>query len=140
MPIDPQKSARRNTVLGVGELAHLTRDFDWSSTRLGPISDWSKELISLVNVTQALFDLVGDSASFLLTEKKDDEDALSDQIDFSISSGEIAIDTKFLDRPGDTPIVKDAQIHLSRWLVAHDVQEAAAAAIVLRLKSYFVYA
>jgi signal transduction histidine kinase len=53
MPLDAQKSARTGTVVGAGELAHLIREFCWSSTSLGPISAWSKELLSLVNVILA---------------------------------------------------------------------------------------
>ncbi len=39
--------------MGGGELAGLVRGFDWSSTGLGPIEAWTKELLALVNVILA---------------------------------------------------------------------------------------
>ena len=40
-------------VVGTGEMADLVRGYDWSSTPLGPIEDWSKELVTIVNLTLA---------------------------------------------------------------------------------------
>src|ERR1700722_11342431 len=38
-------------VMGKGEMADLVRAYDWSSTPLGPIESWSKELVTIVNLT-----------------------------------------------------------------------------------------
>jgi hypothetical protein len=38
-------------IIGVGEMADLVRGYDWNSTPLGPIESWSKELITIVNLT-----------------------------------------------------------------------------------------
>jgi len=38
-------------VIGTGEMADLVRAYDWSSTALGPIESWSKELLTIVNLT-----------------------------------------------------------------------------------------
>ena len=38
-------------ILGAGEMATLVRSYDWSSTSLGPISCWSAELVTIVNLT-----------------------------------------------------------------------------------------
>jgi PAS domain S-box-containing protein len=40
-------------IIGSGEMADLVRDYDWSSTPLGPIEAWSKELVTIVNLTLA---------------------------------------------------------------------------------------
>jgi PAS domain S-box-containing protein len=40
-------------IIGTGEMADLVRDYDWSSTPLGPIETWSKELLTIVNLTLA---------------------------------------------------------------------------------------
>ena len=40
-------------IIGAGEMADLVRSFDWSSTPLGPIESWSKELLTIVNLTLA---------------------------------------------------------------------------------------
>jgi PAS domain S-box-containing protein len=40
-------------VIGTGEMADLVRRYDWSSTPLGPIDAWSKELVAIVNLTLA---------------------------------------------------------------------------------------
>jgi len=40
-------------IIGTGEMADLVRDYDWSSTPLGPIEAWSKELLTIVNLTLA---------------------------------------------------------------------------------------
>src|SRR6202453_4236517 len=38
-------------IIGKGEMADLVRAYDWSSTPLGPIESWSKELVTIVNLT-----------------------------------------------------------------------------------------
>lgn len=38
-------------IIGIGEMADLVRDYDWNSTPLGPIEAWSKELVTIVNLT-----------------------------------------------------------------------------------------
>jgi PAS domain S-box-containing protein len=38
-------------IMGKGEMADLVRAYDWSSTPLGPIESWSKELVTIVNLT-----------------------------------------------------------------------------------------
>jgi PAS domain S-box-containing protein len=40
-------------IIGTGEMADLVRAYDWSSTPLGPIDSWSKELLTIVNLTLA---------------------------------------------------------------------------------------
>lgn len=40
-------------IIGTGEMADRVRDYDWSSTLLGPIEAWSKELVTIVNLTLA---------------------------------------------------------------------------------------
>ena len=40
-------------IIGTGEMADLVRGYDWSSTPLGPIEAWSKELVTIVNLTLA---------------------------------------------------------------------------------------
>ncbi len=40
-------------IIGKGEMVELVRAYDWSSTPLGPIEGWSKELITIVNLTLA---------------------------------------------------------------------------------------
>ena len=38
-------------IVGGGEMAARVRGFDWASTQLGPIESWSKELVTIVNLT-----------------------------------------------------------------------------------------
>ena len=40
-------------IIGAGEMADLVRGYDWGSTPLGPIGTWSKELVTIVNLTLA---------------------------------------------------------------------------------------
>jgi PAS domain S-box-containing protein len=40
-------------IIGTGEMADLVRGRDWNSTPLGPIEAWSKELVTIVNLTLA---------------------------------------------------------------------------------------
>src|SRR6202046_386111 len=44
-------SSNSSRILGSGEMANLVRAYDWSSTPLGPIKSWSKELLTIVNLT-----------------------------------------------------------------------------------------
>lgn len=51
-PLQNDPSAAPSTrVLGTGEMADRVRAFDWASTPLGPIESWSKELLTVVNLT-----------------------------------------------------------------------------------------
>lgn len=43
--------AQPSRIIGTGEMADLVRGHDWSSTSLGPIENWSKELLTIVNLT-----------------------------------------------------------------------------------------
>ena len=45
--------ATSGRIIGTGEMADLVRGYDWSSTPLGPIEAWSKELVTIVNLTLA---------------------------------------------------------------------------------------
>jgi len=38
-------------IVGKGEMAGLVRTYDWASTSLGPIDNWSRELVAIVNLT-----------------------------------------------------------------------------------------
>jgi hypothetical protein len=38
-----------NLIFGSGEMADLIRAFDWRTTSLGPIEDWSESLLITVN-------------------------------------------------------------------------------------------
>lgn len=92
------------------------------------------------SITRALFDLVGESASLFMVEARSDEDALIEQLDFSMSVRAFDIDSTFLDRPSDLPIIHSLDAVLQQWLEKHKLSKATAKAIVERLPSYFVYA
>lgn len=87
-----------------------------------------------------MFDLVGESANQSLADAKEDEGSLIGKSDFSISSSDVSLDSKFLDRPADLPLISDIQGLLERWLEGHGAAEPAAKAIAERFPSYFVYA
>jgi PAS domain S-box-containing protein len=38
-------------IVGKGEMADRVRSYDWAATSLGPIAGWSRELITIVNLT-----------------------------------------------------------------------------------------
>jgi len=44
-------SSLANRIIGSGEMADRVRAYDWSATPLGPIACWSKELVTIVNLT-----------------------------------------------------------------------------------------
>jgi PAS domain S-box-containing protein len=44
---------KTDRIIGTGEMAGLVRDYDWGATSLGPIELWSKELLTIVNLTLA---------------------------------------------------------------------------------------
>ena len=92
------------------------------------------------SITRAIFELVGENASQQLIDNKKSSDALVDQLDFSISAGEVYIDHKFLDRPADLPLLKEIQSLLQKWLEGLGVSNPSANAIIDRLPSYFIYA
>jgi len=45
--------APQSRIIGSGEMADRVRAFDWGSTALGSIATWSKELLTIVNLTLA---------------------------------------------------------------------------------------
>jgi hypothetical protein len=101
------------------------------------------ELVFLLirrSLTMAVFELVGDSASQFSETAAADADVLVDRLDLSIEAEDMSIDQKFLDRPGDLPIVESFKGLLFGWLKGLRIEESAADAIACRLPSYFVYA
>jgi PAS domain S-box-containing protein len=46
---DPPATSRQNRISGTGEMARLTRTFDWSQTAIGPIERWPETLLIAVN-------------------------------------------------------------------------------------------
>ena len=92
------------------------------------------------SLTTAVFELVGDSASQLSDKTAADADALADSLDMSIEAKDMSVDRKFLDRPGDLPVVESFKRLLSDWLKGLGIEEPAADAIAGRLPTYFVYA
>jgi uncharacterized protein YjbI with pentapeptide repeats len=92
------------------------------------------------SLTIAVFELVGDSASQFSQAAAASADSLVDGLDLSIEAEDMSLDQKFLDRPGDLPIVKSFRGLLSDWLKELRIEESAADAIAGRLPSYFVYA
>jgi PAS domain S-box-containing protein len=46
-----QPVALSSRIIGTGEMADRVRAYDWASTSLGPIESWSKELLTIVNLT-----------------------------------------------------------------------------------------
>ncbi len=85
----------------------------------------------------AAFELLDNSASQLSDTAATDADALVDNLDLSI---EMSVDQKFLERPGDLPILDSFKTLLSAWLQELRIEEPAADAIADRLPTYFVYA
>jgi hypothetical protein len=65
------------------------------------------------SLTMAVFELVGDSANQLSDTAEVDADELVDSLDLSIEAKDMRIDQKFLDRPGDLPIVDSFKTLLS---------------------------
>jgi hypothetical protein len=51
VPSDSERTV--STILGTGEMADLTRAFDWSTTPLGSIDCWPELLVSYVNTILA---------------------------------------------------------------------------------------
>jgi PAS domain S-box-containing protein len=47
------QSFRRDSIFGTGEMARLTRAFDWSQTPAGPIEQWPETLLITVNTMLA---------------------------------------------------------------------------------------
>jgi PAS domain S-box-containing protein len=47
--IAPSEPSRRTHIFGTGEMARLTRAFDWSQTTVGPIEQWPDALLITVN-------------------------------------------------------------------------------------------
>jgi hypothetical protein len=46
----PRTAPTLNRIIGDGEMAELTRKFDWRSTSLGPIESWPDLLVTTVNM------------------------------------------------------------------------------------------
>jgi hypothetical protein len=92
------------------------------------------------SITLALFNLLSEISSQQLLDAKKDSETLLDQLDLSISAGEVHIDHKFLDRPADLPLVGEMQSLLQKQLESLGVKTHTSKAIVDRLPSYFVYA
>jgi signal transduction histidine kinase len=47
--LSPASGGRASKLFGIGEMADLTRTFDWSKTSIGPIDQWPEVLLNTVN-------------------------------------------------------------------------------------------
>jgi hypothetical protein len=92
------------------------------------------------SLTAAVFDLVGESATLPLTGGAPDADSFLEDMDPAVALGDIQIDRRFFDRPGELSIVSEVQTMLRKWLEAHGLEKPQARAIAERMKSYFLYA
>ena len=45
----PDVGGGANKLFGIGEMADLTRTFDWSQTAIGPVDQWPEVLLNAVN-------------------------------------------------------------------------------------------
>jgi len=127
----------------VGKWEEIGSDTAEALSAIGLATDPGELVFLLIrrSMTIALFELLGESASQQLVDvKKEDSDALVQQLDFSGSLGDVHVDHKFLDRPSSLPLVEDIQGLLTKWLQGHDILESTAQAISDRLPSYFVNA
>ena len=109
----------------VGKWEELGTDTIEALSAIGLSTDPGELAFLLVrrSITKALFDLVGESASQSLAETRENEDSLIEQLDFSISSRQINIDRRFLDRPSDLPLIHDLHTLLQQWLEAHGIKK-----------------
>src|SRR5262245_60313269 len=125
----------------IGKWEELGNDTVEALTAIGLATDPAELSFLLIrrSVTKALFALVGESASQLLNEGKKDSESLVDQLDFSLSSREVWVDRRFLDRPASLPTLVDLRALLQTWLEAHGLSSPTATAISDRLPSYFTY-
>ncbi len=124
-------------MFGSKDSNHLTctRRLSWRSRA-------SELLFLLINrsVTKSVFDLIGDSASQIVSDTSSEADSLLEQLDFSISSRPFRIDHRFLDRPSELRLVGDVQYLVQTWLEGLGVSTPSASAIAGRFPSYFTYA
>src|ERR1044071_138466 len=81
------------------------------------------------SLTTAVFELLGDSASHLSDKAAADADALVDSLDLSIEAKDMSVDQKFLERPGDLPIINSFKTLLSDWLKQLGIEESEADAM-----------
>jgi hypothetical protein len=78
------------------------------------------------SLTMAAFELVGDSASQLSDKTAAEADTLVDSLDLSIAAKYVNVDRKFLDRPGELPVIDSFKTLLSDWLKGLGIEESAA--------------
>jgi hypothetical protein len=49
--LEADHALRADRIIGTGEMADLVRSYDWGTTALGSIENWSVELLTIVNLT-----------------------------------------------------------------------------------------
>jgi uncharacterized protein YjbI with pentapeptide repeats len=125
----------------VGKWEELATDTVEALSAIGLSTDPGELAFLLVrrSITKALFDLVGESSSQLMVDKSNENGRLAEQLEFTINFSELTVDSKFLDRPADLPLVNHVQELLEQWLQIHSTPKPAAKAIAARFPSYFVY-
>ena len=96
-------------------------------------------IIIIRALSAAIFELVGESANLFTLDPSVDEEGLSAYLGDLLSSRELLINARFLDRPGDIAITQDLKTCLGIWLERHGILPSSSSAIVDRLPSYFVF-
>ena len=126
----------------VGKWDEISTDTVETLSAIGLATEPGELVFLLIrrSIIRAVFDLVGESVGRQLEEVEKDTDTLVEQLNFSILDGDVQIDRRFLDRPGDLPLIKALQSLLQQWLKGLGMEKPTSKAIVNRLPSYFVYA
>jgi hypothetical protein len=91
------------------------------------------------SLTTAIQDLVSESLEMFTSPPKDLERFCND-LDFSLEDKPVVIDESLFLHPGDLPLLQDVRLVLQEWLMGYGLEEAQAAGVGARLRSYFVHA
>ncbi|MDI1447792.1 pentapeptide repeat-containing protein [Polyangium sp. 6x1] len=98
---------------------------------------WELVFRSLV---QAMRELVRELAETLTIQPVGDPEVLGETLKVALAEQELAIDSKFFERPEDFPLLRMIAPTFEEWLRKHDLPDAASRAVSGRLPSYFVQA
>jgi uncharacterized protein YjbI with pentapeptide repeats len=91
-------------------------------------------------LTRAAFDLAKEDIKFVALTVSSVPEDICDKLDFSLEQANVTIDRDFFEHPQNLPILREFKVPFKQWLMGYGLTEAHAAAVAVRLPSYFVFA
>lgn len=127
--------------VALGKIDSLPKDIEEivSSIGLKTTPEERAWLLTYRSITAAIQELVNESIN-MFESVPEDLSTFCEQLNFSFEDQPVVIDENLFLHPSDLPLLHNIRLVLQEWLIGYGFDDAQAAGVGARLRSYFVYA